>query len=522
MRRPVLILFVMLSLVGGASSQRAFAQGPPLRAAGNAAAQPLETDPHLGPLFARGVDALLGQRFDEALGVFENLYRQAPRPTLLYYLGKVALAQQRYAAAADLYRRFVKGSGEEIDADTRLEVTQFLTSTQAPECEVTVQGEPGAILLADGRVAGSLPLEQPLGLSPGAHKLTLEKGRRKVETQVTLAARRRAEVRFTMIPPLALLTLTPGVVLVMQMEPRSLEPTLGPQLQNTMLSALAQQNAVLIMPDAQAELLARAPELSGCLHQISCQEKLGQMASAQFVLHLSVQSEAGQPGRPADKNGHFRFTAKLLDTDVGMISVQATQSCADCSLKAALAQLGDTVQELLRQAAARPRGTLQVESDPPGALVQFDGHTLGTTPYRREAFVGPHEVMISKVGYTSHSASINITETEPTQLSVALPQMAVAQQTSSRGKRIAKWSLLGGGALLTVIGAAILGAKAGPGEGKSAGVPLLVLGIGAMGTGGVLFLLDRPSASSSTGPGSTTSPSGPAPAQTLALPLLGF
>src|SRR5690242_9231695 len=128
MRRPVLILFMMLSLVGGVSSHRAEAQGPPLRAAGNAAAQPLETDPHLGPLFARGVDALLGQRFDEALGVFENLYRQAPRPTLLYYLGKVALAQQRYGAAADLYRRFVKGSGEEIDADTRLEVTQFLTS----------------------------------------------------------------------------------------------------------------------------------------------------------------------------------------------------------------------------------------------------------------------------------------------------------------------------------------------------------------------------------------------------------
>lgn len=520
MRRPVLILFVMLSLVSGVPGNRAAAQGPPLRAAGNAAAQPLETDPHLGPLFARGVDALLGQRFDEALGVFESLYRQSPRPTLLYYLGKVALAQQRHGAAADLYRRFVKGSGEDIDADTRLEVTQFLTSTQVPECEVTVQGEPGAILLADGRVAGSLPLDQPLGLSPGAHKLTLEKGRRKVDTQVTLAARRRAEVRFTMIPPLALLTLTPGVVLIMQMEPRTLEPTLGPQLQHTMQGALAQQNAVLILPDAQAELLGRAPELSSCLHQISCQEKLGQMASAQFVLHLSVQSEAGQTIR-ADKNGAFRFTAKLLDVDVGMISVQATQSCADCSIKAALAQLGETVQELLRQAAARPRGTLQVESDPPGALVQFDGHTLGTTPYRREAFVGPHEVMISKVGYTSHSASINITESDPTQLSVSLPQMAVAAPTATRAKRIAKWSLLGGGALLTIVGAAILGAKAGPGDGKSAGVPLLVLGVGAMGAGGVLFLLDR-SPSPSSGAGPTPSPSGPAPAQTLALPLLGF
>jgi hypothetical protein len=180
------------------------------------------------------------------------------------------------------------------------------------------------------------------------------------------------------------------------------------------------------------------------------------------------------------------------------------------------------VQELLRQAAARPRGTLQVESDPPGALVQFDGHTLGTTPYRREAFVGPHEVMISKVGYTSHSASINISESDPTQLSVSLPQLAVTPASSSRARRIAKWSLLGGGALLTIVGAAILGAKAGPGEGKSAGVPLLVLGLGAMGTSGVLLLLDRPSAPAGQGLGSTASPSGPVPAQTLGLSLLGF
>ena len=36
---------------------------------------------------------MLGQRFDEALTVFEDLFRQTPRPTLLYYLGKVAQGQ---------------------------------------------------------------------------------------------------------------------------------------------------------------------------------------------------------------------------------------------------------------------------------------------------------------------------------------------------------------------------------------------------------------------------------------------
>ncbi len=523
MLRRVLILSVALSLANLTSYHVARVEAQAAPAA--AAASPLESDPRLGPLFSRGIEQLTGQRFDEALVTFENLYRQSPRPTLLYYLGKVALAQQRFTAAADLYRRFLKDSGDEIDADTRLEVQQFLSATPAAECEVTVQGDPGALLLSDGRIVGSLPLDQPLQLSPGAHRLSLEKGRRKVETQVTLAARRRAEVRFTLLPPLAVLTLTPGVLLLMQMDPPSLEPSLTPSLQAAMQSALGQQNAVLIAPEAQAELLSREPELSRCMDQISCQERLGQLASAQFVLHLDVKSEAGLPGRPTDKAGVFRFTAKLLDVDVGLISVQATQSCADCNLKRALNQLSDTVQELLRQAAARPRGTLVVDSEPPGALVQLDGHTLGNTPYRREAFVGPHEVMVSKPGYISHTASITISDSEPTRLETTLPVRPSSTSNGSQPRRIAKWTLLGTGLALTIVGGTLLGLNGHSNcamgqtsgcstfDGRSSGIPLLVLGIGALGASGVVFLLDRP-----------PSPAAPATqtASTVGLTLLGF
>ncbi len=501
----------------------AWAQTAPLRPApAPNAALPLENDARLGPLFTHGVEALLGQRFDEALSTFESLYRQSPRPTLLYHLGKVALAQQRYVAAADLYRRFLKGSGEEVDADTRLEVQQFLASAPPAECEVTVQGEAGALLLSDGRIVGILPLDQPLQLAPGTHRLILEKGRRKVETQVMLTARRRAEVRFTLLPPLALLTMTPGVLLVMQMEPRALEPSLAPLLQNALQTAVAQQNAVLISSETQAELLHRSTDLNNCLDQTVCQERLGQMASAQFVLHLDVRSESSSqalpathpsprsgvrpggrpPSRALDKGSVFRFTAKLLDVDVGMVSVEATQGCADCSLKRAIAQLADSVQELLRQAVARPRGTLVVESEPVGALVQFDGHTLGNTPYRREAFVGPHEVTISKAGYSSHTDNISITDGESTRLEVNLPQIEPTAVKSGRARRIAKWVLLGSGVALTVIGGTLLGLNGRQScsargtmcttfDGQSAGVPLLVLGLGGLGGAGALFLLDR-------------------------------
>jgi hypothetical protein len=485
------------------------------------------------------VEALQGQRFDAALETFESLYRQSPRPTLLYYLGKVALGQQRTVAAADLYRRFLKESGDDIDADTRSEVQQFLASLPTAECEVTAQGDAGALLLADGRIVGTLPRSQPLQLSPGAHKLSLEKGRRKVETQVTLLARRRAEVRFTLLPPLALLTLTPGVLMLTQMEPRSLEPSLLPALQSAMQPALSRQNAVLVGPETLAEILRRSPELGKCGEETSCQEMLGQLTSAQFVLRLSVQSEAAvrrQPSPPgaSPEGGAIRFTAKLLDVDVGLVSVEATQSCADCNVKQALSQLGDTVEELLRQAAARPRGTLVVDSQPQGALVQLDGHTLGTTPYRREAFIGPHEVTVSKPGYASHAATVNISDSEPTQLDVTLPQNPVPPPSGSRGRYIAKWTLFGSGLALTAVGAILIGVSNAQScpmmpssptapscstfNGLSAGVPLLILGVGALGASGVLFLLDRPAAA----PAPALQADPPAAQSAIGLTLLGF
>jgi hypothetical protein len=517
-------LFVILGLCGWAGAAQA--------AAGRATPLPLESDPQLGPLFTKGVESLANQRFSEALRTFEDLYRQSPRPTLLYYLGKVALGEQRNVAAADLYRRFIKGSGDDIDPDTKLEVQQYLATAPPADCEVSVQGDAGALLLVDGRVSGSLPLEQPLALPSGRHQLRLESGRHKVESQLQLLPRRRAEVRFSFVPPLALVTLTPGVLVVMRMDPPTLEPTLAPQLNSAMQTAIGQQNMAMIPPEAEAELVGKSPELASCLHQSSCLERLGEQAKAQFVLYLDVQSESAPAGRPGSQGGVFRFTAKLIDVDVGTVSIQATQSCADCQLKRAVSQLAETVQELLKQAAARPRGVLAVDSQPPGAVVQLDGHTLGRTPYRRDAFVGRHELTLTLAGHAEHTETVVIADNETVAQSVALTPVAAPPSAAARARRIAKWSLLGAGVISTVIGATLIGLNRSdscqPGslagsscagfDGRSSGVPLLLLGVGALGGAGVLFYLDHQAASGSAS--GSSPPAGPAAAASL--PLLRF
>lgn len=497
------------------------------RAQPRRALPPLETDPRLGPVFSRGVEAMLGQRFDEALTVFEDLFRQTPRPTLLYYLGKVAQGQGRAVAAYDLYRRFLRGAGDEIDADTKLEVQQFLASTPPPECEVGVAGEPGALLTVDGRVAGALPLEQGLALAPGAHRLLLTHGRRKVETQVNLLARRRAEIRFTLVPSLALLTLTPAVLLLSELEPRALEPALAVPLHNALKETLAAQNAVLISPEAQADLLQRNPDLVGCLHQASCQERLAQLASAQFVLRLTVRSTAGTTAPAGARSGAdtgFSFSAKLLDVDVGQVSVQADQTCPDCTLRRSIGQITEVTQELFRQASSRPRGTLEIDSQPVGAMVQVDGRSLGTTPYRRDTFVGQHEILISKPGYSLHTSTVQISEGDTAKLSATLIQTAVPVSPYVRYRKIAKWTLFGAGLASTFLGATLLAAGASrplcadvspasmtpclSANLKPAGIAFLVIGLGSLTASGGLFLYDL-----------TSTPSKPAPAPSDAAPL---
>lgn len=506
-RRSLPLLLAIGLLAVGLSS---LPGSPLLRAAHaqphRAALPPLETDPRFGPVFSRGVEAMLGQRFDEALTIFEDLYKQTPRPTLLYYLGKVAQAQQRQPAAFDLYRRFLRGAGEEIDADTRLEVQQYLASTPSPECEVAVAGESGALLTVDGRIAGALPLDHSMALSPGTHRLVLSHGRRKVETQVNLLARRRAEVRFTLVPSLALLTLTPAVLLLPELEPRALEPALSVPLHTALRETLAQQNAVLIAPEAQAELLQRNQDLASCINQTSCQERLGQLASAQFVLRLQVRADGAARAPSGAPESGFSFNIKLLDVDVGQISVQASQTCPDCNLRRAIGQIGEVTAELFRQASSRPRGTLEVDSNPPGALVQVDGKTHGTTPYQRDAFVGSHEVLVSKSGYSPYTATAQITEGGTVKLQATLPQNLPPPSPYPRMRRIAKWSLLGAGIASTLLGATLLGvgasrplcADVSPGSMtpclssnlKPAGIAFLVLGLGSLTASGGLFLYD--------------------------------
>jgi hypothetical protein len=464
-------------------------------------------DKRFQAMLAQGKDALANKDLAMALKVFEDAYRYSPKPVALFYLGKVASEQQRIPAALDLYRRYLEAMQEDAEPELRADAQQLLNAPRDVGCEVAVQGEVGGLLSVDGRLAGALPLATPLLLTAGSHQLLLEKGRRRVETQVTLAARRQAEVRFTLVPPLALLTLTPGVLLITQ--PAGLDPTLALAVRRSVSEAVGQQNAVLVTPETQADTLARKPELLGCLEQLRCQEQVAQQTAAQFVLHLTVTTPVATtpavatPDTAAKPAGAFQFAAELLDVDVGVVSVRATQSCNDCNLKRGMQMLGDMMQEMLRSAASRPRGTIKISSEPPGAQVEVDGRVLGETPYLRDAFVGPHEVVLSRPEFVHHRANINVEDGLTAELAVPLAAEQKPQRSGTPPIRIAKWTLFGIG-VAAVIGGITLLALNGttscnsavpqvcgdPFDGRPGGIPLVAVGSLALGTSAYLFLRD--------------------------------
>lgn len=485
--RVLLGTLVLCWLTGAASAQVPRPPGP----------QFIEKDRRLSGLFQRAQGLLVAGRHDEALAAFEDLYRQAPRPVLLYYLAKLAQLQQRSDAAIDLFNRFAEGAGDEMEPEFRGEVQQALGNRGATS-EVTVQGDSGAMLYVDERLVGVLPLDAPLLLFPGTHRLMLEKSRRKVNTQVSLVARRRAEVRFTVMPPLAVVTLTPGVLLMSA--PGDIDAGLVAPVRKAVADAAATRNAVLVSAETLNEILNQHPELASCQERPSCLDNVARQAAAQFVLRLSVRSEA-KPGRPvptAKSLPSFRVHAELVDIEVGAVSVQADQTCVDCQVPRLLQQLGEMVTDLLQQGLTRPRGTLAIDSNPTGAAVEIDGRAMGATPLVRDAFVGQHELLLNLSGYEALRTSTGVEDGQTKKLTLDLRPLPEPVATGLRPAQVLKWVFLGTGLVGLVAGGSLLGLNASGscpaascGSYRSGGIAMLSIGIASIGVSGFLFYYDR-------------------------------
>ncbi len=122
--------------------------------------------------FATGQAYYERQRFADAAREFEEAYRLAPKPALLYNIGKSYDGGNDFARALDAYLRFLRAapadSTDRPFVQKRVEILSLLVG------QVTLQGAvPGSAVTFDGKPAGTTPLEGPIVTNPGPHRLAL-------------------------------------------------------------------------------------------------------------------------------------------------------------------------------------------------------------------------------------------------------------------------------------------------------------------------------------------------------------
>lgn len=322
--------------------------------------------------------------------------------------------------------------------------------------ELTVSGPPGARLLVDGQPLGVLPLADSVSLPAGGHRFLIERGSRRAESDLLLLPpNRQASLSLTLAGRnlVVVLTITPGVLL--RLEPPELPAALRSALVQALARTVRQQHAVLLdgARAAVGDPAAAAAAISSCLERGDCHEPLSPEGEVSYVLAVRLPSDAGAA------RGAYRIQAALLDTRTRELGARGEVLCEPCDDGGLSEQLGKLTGRLLAETLSRPRGTLSVRSEPPGARILVAGRWLGVTPYQQEAFTGPRTVELQREGYVPQQQEVEIEAGKTTELQVSLqrtPSAPVERRARPRWRLATGGALLGGGLLLAGFGASAL------------------------------------------------------------------
>lgn len=210
--------------------------------------------------------------------------------------------------------------------------------------------------------------------------------------------------------------------------------------------ALREQHFALVPTQDIESAIAGEPNLRGCNTE-PCWERLGRVLDSQIVVRYRVKVAL-----PSGKsNGDWRMSVDVLDVEVGAMGVRLVEDRPDLSGQKAADHLLDMIRRAILQTAGRPRATINVLSQPPGAAVFVDGNELGITPYKRPAFAGPHKLVLRHLGYRSEQRELAVEESKDQRIEVTLqagsdPATAVVEKTPVY-KKWWFWVAIGGTAV---------------------------------------------------------------------------
>lgn len=153
--------------------------------------------------FQRGVDAYRARAYDAALAEFSRAHEIAPHYRILYNLARVQEQRGDFAAAFELFTRYVSEGGERVPEARRAEVEAAVAALEPRLARLKVSTNvDDARLFIDDRPVATLPLEAPLLVNAGIHLVRIEKpGHPAAFRSVTLAGADAMDITLELEPP---------------------------------------------------------------------------------------------------------------------------------------------------------------------------------------------------------------------------------------------------------------------------------------------------------------------------------
>jgi hypothetical protein len=216
------------------------------------------------------------------------------------------------------------------------------------------------------------------------------------------------------------------------------------QFEAAVSSALKEQQFDLVSKN-ERDTIIQGEAIQGCYKE-ECQERIGRLLGAHAVIVYSLKVWRSPSGSA------WTLGATYYNIEVGALGAKATSECPSCTATQAATALSDLVKKAVFDDAAKPRGQVEITSDPTNASVFIDGVELGVTPYKRTVFAGKHELTVRRTGHRSKNQSLNVSEGQKSALSIKLEvgqDPVQVKYVAENGPR-PKWRIALGAALIGV------------------------------------------------------------------------
>ncbi len=396
-------------------------------------------------LRGQGLTALQAANYGEASRLLSQAYAAAPSPQGLFLLGRLAAAEKRGLDAHDLMRRFL--ADPDLDRDSEgatavappaaspspapagtasaapvaltglaadiKEAERIVALPRPPAGTLNILGERGTLIYIDGRLVGALPLALPLLVSPSEHKVVLERGQKRIEDQVQIAAGRLGELRGDVSSRALLLSILPGVLFVADF--RNVPPELRSRLQQSVEKALlARRLSPLSTEIALASLPAGGRKLADCVGELGCQVELATKVEVESILVV----------RSVGEGERLQLRAALVDGVVAEEAAAEEQACQRCNLEQAGAALLALVGRVYEAGSGRARAELAVSCEPSTAQLRIDSKVVAGCRYKKAVFAGEHRISLQQAGFPSEEQVVTLRagEARAIRLQLQLPE----------------------------------------------------------------------------------------------------